>query len=1057
MKTRLIKQLRRILFTQEALYILAITILFTGIVITNFPYGKWLLGWDNILPELNFGENFKRGFFSLWQENEGVGLTGGHGFATTLIHTSLVWLLSFVFPINYLRPIFHVLMLYIGTVGTFYLSKTLINDHKKGYIAFLSAVFYMINFGTIQMFYIPLEAFSAHFAFLPWLLWSLIRVLEKKSKTNYLIFAFISLLSTMQGFIPPLFIIYALFLGIILFTYIVKNFSEKSIKTASLIILITLAVNAYWLFPIGYYTVFNSKVYLNSYNNKMTTDEFITKNQKYGNIESLIQLKGFIYESMDTQENGTVEAIFQPWINHFNNDVITYLSYISFAVIGLGIFYALKEKQFYQLVFIILFLLCFTFLATDIFPLSVISHILRNYIPVFKQAFRIAFTKFAISTALMYSLFFGLGIKAITDFFYSKFKNNDSKIIGTLTALAILIILYFPIFQGNLFYKRIRLTLPDEYLNLFTYFQNQDPTGRIANFPQPIPTGWTIYKWGYSGSGFLWYGLPQPILDRNFDVWSNNNENYYWELSHAIYSNNPLLLQSVLQKYNIKWLLIDENVLSFTAYKALYIEQIEQLINQIPSITPVDTFGALHVYKVDSTNIKQNVAVDTVLPKIYPAYDWSQFDNAYISYGSYSTVNNVHDQISFIYFPFRSLFSNRGSNQNNYEITNNYDTIVLKTDLSSDLEGSTFIYPPYYDESFEEREKDDLEEVRLRDPQLYINYKNISPNSTSLQIRSPLELKIRKQDGYDTYDSKTNKDMFIGQEFYCNFSSPSESRTAQTQREDTRTSFIRLRAINGRTCRAIYLPQLSHQKGYIIGIKSRNNIGTPVRFWIENLTSKRAESEVYLGKNKDFTWEYFFIPPMARDGQGFTLHFDNIAYGDAEAENDIAEVFVQPFPFRWVSDIRFEKNYYRNNLTEVPVNFSERKNYVRYVTNFPMTKNQTYTVSLYQGYDDGWKAFILPSSANFVQRLFPSFFSTELKEHLKINNWANGWIVPKEISSQCEGQHCQVIIFYAPQYLQYIGLIFILLTVLTFVLVFLRSRNRGLHISPAIAVGEDSA
>ena len=116
--------------------------------------------------------------------------------------------------------------------------------------------------------------------------------------------------------------------------------------------------------------------------------------------------------------------------------------------------------------------------------------------------------------------------------------------------LAIIALLAYslPSFQGNFLYKRTRLTIPKDYFQLFTFLSSQDTKSRILNLPQG-GQGWTPYNWGYSGSGFLWYGIEQPILDRAFDVWSNFNENYYWgarsqSFSHR-YEDFELLLENI--------------------------------------------------------------------------------------------------------------------------------------------------------------------------------------------------------------------------------------------------------------------------------------------------------------------------------------------------------------------------------------------------------------------------------------------------------------------------------------------------------------------------------
>src|SRR6185369_8224952 len=85
-----------------------------------------------------------------------------------------------------------------------------------------------------------------------------------------------------------------------------------------------------------------------------------------------------------------------------------------------------------------------------------------------------------------------------------------------------------------------------------------------AELPVEWNWGWDIYSWGYSGSGFLWYGIEQPIIDRSFDVWSSANESFYQELSTAVYqyqtpSNSPIDSHTIFQKYQVNWVILDQN------------------------------------------------------------------------------------------------------------------------------------------------------------------------------------------------------------------------------------------------------------------------------------------------------------------------------------------------------------------------------------------------------------------------------------------------------------------------------------------------------------------
>ena len=69
---------------------------FAVIVFSNFPWGKFFIGWDALNPEFNLSLNFQRSFFASWQENYGLGALTGHGFATQLPHTMIISILSMI-------------------------------------------------------------------------------------------------------------------------------------------------------------------------------------------------------------------------------------------------------------------------------------------------------------------------------------------------------------------------------------------------------------------------------------------------------------------------------------------------------------------------------------------------------------------------------------------------------------------------------------------------------------------------------------------------------------------------------------------------------------------------------------------------------------------------------------------------------------------------------------------------------------------------------------------------------------------------------------------------
>jgi hypothetical protein len=154
--------------------------------LTNYNLGTWLSGWDNLHPEFNFFLNVKRSFFGVWQEYQGLGLLGGMGHGSDLIRQIILWLISFILPNSFNRYFFHFLMLLVGAIGVYKLLDYLLTDGERKKTACLAGgVFYLFNLATLQMFYVPLEVYSSHFAFLPWLFLANLKFLQEGNGNFY--------------------------------------------------------------------------------------------------------------------------------------------------------------------------------------------------------------------------------------------------------------------------------------------------------------------------------------------------------------------------------------------------------------------------------------------------------------------------------------------------------------------------------------------------------------------------------------------------------------------------------------------------------------------------------------------------------------------------------------------------------------------------------------------------------------------------------------------------------------------------------------------------------
>ncbi|MBI2405187.1 hypothetical protein HYV22_03345 [Candidatus Gottesmanbacteria bacterium] len=971
-------------------------VLIWGIIVgTNAPASnQWLTGWDNVHPEFNFALNAKRAFSALWQSFQGVGLVGGHGYAATLPHTLFLWALSLVLPVNVLRATFTFLMLLSGSIGTYFLTRKL----RVGTMGALCAGLYaMLSLGTMQNFAIPLEAFIVHFGLLPWLLFTFWKLLEHPGKKELFWFILTNIAITPAGFIPPLFIVQT---GLLLL------FGLSKIKTLLLALLVVFCINAYWLIPVVYYTATGSGNYINAYNNMQSTDQFITRNERYGDLANVAIIKGFLFETNDVDHAGGLVKILGPWITQLEHPWVLGVFYASFAIGVLGLLSLLKNhKSPFALGTSTACIVVFTMLATATPPFTWVTHELQSISPIFTQAFRVTFTKFSISYTILLAMLIGVGIHTL------RFR-----IIGAIFVIAIVLAAQ-PTFAGNFLYKRVRLEIPKAYFELFDYMKTQDPMGRMVNLPQGWNWGWTPYRWGYSGSGFLWYGIEQPIMDRAFDVWSRYNENYYWEIIRALFAKDYASFEQLLDKYNIIWVLFDPSVIAYQHPKQVYpVSDVADYLAQSEKLTLEATFDQIKLYK---TNVSLLSPIS--LPRIGPVYIWTNKDQAFADYGPYISSQNDYD----IYYPFRSLFTGRKPQEQPFKVSGNPDgsyTFSADVPKNFSLEApsltSVELYVPLSMNfaSFQSSVsafingelwisiEPGIERVSTTlVPVSQNSYLNVVPSqgtSHHVLLEPPhnaeisvnrkddsISVTIPKIDGPLSYASAADPDFLTHKLHTCQ----ELLDTLQPTGMDTNGTFLIFDTNKSQLCFDIILNKLTHQTGYLIEIISKNIRGKSLQFALVNQQSRKTEIDLALPTQSEWKTSYVVVPQMQPDGLGYSFKFiqNNLS------TNYLRSVRVTPIPFRYLTSLK-------------------------YLNTRPQTTHSTYVLS--QSYDPGWTAWEKIPTFPYLRRL---------RDHVLLNNWANGWILDKKTIRQKDDKnsaltilpsdHLTVSIFFLPQLLEWIG------------------------------------
>lgn len=897
--------------------------LLIALVVANYQPGTWLTGWDNLHPEFNFAINVKRALFSVWQEYQGLGLLSGMAHAADLFRILFLWLASLIIPDQFSRYFYHFLMLAIGSLGTYFFIKNIaLNQETKNkrLLALLGGAFYLLNFGTVQYFFTPFEPFSTFWGFFPWELYVLFQYLFKPSRRNILILAIVNLLATAQAYVQPLFVVYGLIVGLVGLGFLKNHRSFKSLRVVMFSGVTILLVNAFWLLPNAYFVLTKVHVTQAAMNNQMNTERFFQWSKSHGTLTDLALLRNIPYDQTATTDQDTDYML--PWRDYFTLPLVETVS-IGFFVLGfLGLCFSRRWRSYLLLPW----LLIVTSLLSQT-PLVDLANELLRKMPLASQIFRNPFTKMIVPLIFFISVGLALNLEIIL----SKWKKLKFSQELLLVIFAMIIYISLPSFSGNLFSGKVRQNIPHEYFALFRYLKQQPSQARIMNLPQDSYWGWGSYRWGSLGSGFLWYGVEQPIMDRAFDVWSKELEGYYWELVYALKTKNQALFDKVIEKYDIAYILYDRNYIPSDQINLLNLYKQQDLLTNSARYSLIWQQKSLFLYRVNFASgwvrVKEN------LPTVNNE-SFMHFDRGYIERGDYIKTESA----AYVY-PFNSLFSNRFVNETGFSVFEAKGHLLLQSRLSGVKQASL------------------------------------------LQIKKPKKM------------TNLVTDLpFFQQSYYLNHKFGVSGQTYQTATAAGLRTYAKSKSLD------IWwsVPEAS-PSGYILKITSRTLSGFPLTLTVATVKDQHKYLLTLLHRGKQYLTQYFVLPQFEEFDQGLEIRLNNHSFNQNASVSEIKEIYLIPFAGPQVK-MNAKLTVNTQNSGEI---IYQQKNYWFYQTELAAKTKQTLILS--QAYDKGWHAYLN---------------GRELKNHVLVNNWANGWQVPE---GECTRGNCEVKIVFFPQYLQFIG------------------------------------
>jgi len=1056
-----------------------LTVLALITFLRNIKPNAFLIGWDNLLPEFNLGLNWQRSLFSLWQEYRGLGLLDGMAHSANLMHTLYITILSVFLPQNLIRFSFIHLTHLLGGIGLYYLLSYLTKNKKA---SIFGAIFYMFNLGIIQMYFAPLEVFAIHFAALPWLTLVVLQALKGPSKKTLGLLFLTSLLTSPQGFVPTVFIAFLILFCFLLIFHVLQT---KKYKIALIVGSFVFLGNAFWMVPYLYSALKTPEIIQNTRINQYGSEEIYYRNKAHGTFLDTLELKGFMLTTIEYDQGKNDEVFFMDSWKTLSN---TWWYHSLFALVliagSFGIYKVLQQKkrEFYP--FIATYGLLFIFLANNTPFLEQINTLLRSLFPLLGEAFRFPFTKFITVFVFSFSILFGYGLTVL----FERFKKY-SVVLILLLSVGITAMNY-PVLSGNFTSPLLRLSIPQDYFDLMTYMKTQSPDQRIAMLPTHTFWNWHYRTWGHRGSGFLWYGLAQPTLERAFDPWSLENEQEYNEMASAINAQNKEHLMSVIEKYDIAYLLLDESIINTISTQPVNFDRLTKFLDTIPSLTREKEFGRLILYR---TKNHPNFIYQIQTPTKISTSGLTRKDLAYIDNGNYSATN---DSPSMIY-PFSTLFTEKLQKDLQFKTAQTDSQIILSqkaayalsaqatitvpslynTDYLIPVEISsknqivtlTPLYPeirvngqlvPLRAEPFSLQATGDTVDIELNDNNQIISLANptigyllkdhlntitlVSKNSrvtTTIDTRSLSKaaniIPIKPSDDVSLSVSvPKNSGTFSLQNiislrnYQIQKSNPSPhpfgDKNSVSEVLDLNDE-LRLFAKRASVQINFFKDNLPHQQAYLLLADAEYKKGLPISWYIDNTLEKRAEVEGLFAKKDGVNT--FIIPASQEFFSGYGFHFTLKSVGTEDAESLLKNISLYPFPQKLLAGITF------TNGTSLSASQDRQK--ISYEKIHPglfvahITKDLP-TIVLSQKYDPGWTAYLIKEKPGILTTYLPFLFGKKITDHTLLNNWSNAW----NVASPSEEY---VVISFLPLYVQYTGLFMtFIITPLAIVLFFLR-------------------
>lgn len=622
--------------------LLALFCIWLLLFVTNFKQGLNVLGWDNFSVSLDLHQNFWRTLFSTWREYRGLGVPSDSE-VVDVFRQIVLLLLSLPFGRLSLDSLFYLISLGVGIAGIYYLSRQVVSQASFKFnhfiveaAAFVSALLYLFNFHSYELFQFPVAMYVIRYALFPWGIWIFIKLIQSKKTSikNYLVFMVIALLLSGSYLTATVFFTFLIILGFIILSF--HNKLTKSLKVLGLLIMI----NAFWLLPFANYYLEKAELIPKASTFVEVNEALLNKPAHNFSLEKIIAFypetitkEALPFRNLSTNEPVSITetniADYRQDSAHLFREIIIFIL-IGFGV-GVILIEVIKKRKIHHLWILLLILAMLVVLRKNNPPFGFLYEILDEFIPFFSIIFRFGGAKFYPLLLIGITQALALGVAAvllIADKVNLILLKKTYQLVFVSLIAAVLVFPFISLFRGHLFNRIVTTKVPEAYQEVANLIDQHEKDGRVLHLPTDDYSYWKSYTWGYFGSSFFHIYLDKPLLDRTFEPASVETDNFFVALER-ITTNTQALdntslemrareLSVLLQKTNTSFIIFDESVSpelpnqNLHAWGVFRTADYKRLLEKMELLSLIEKIGTHEIEYGTSSNTDELIVYEVV-------------------------------------------------------------------------------------------------------------------------------------------------------------------------------------------------------------------------------------------------------------------------------------------------------------------------------------------------------------------------------------------------------------------------------------------------------------